>query len=465
MHQTLRYCQYTNDISRKTLIKGPTIPAILQTWQWLRHPVDFLRNCESNLGSVFSIDLLGDHFIVISEPQIAERLLLCDSDIAHANKADRFFSILGPSSILLISGQRHLEIRRLVTSGLTTHKVMKYDSDIISRTDQMINKWKPGNIVHLFRDMQDLTLDIILQIVFGDNDPITTNQLKKFFSTSLHLLGRPEALAPVYIQEYFPSIAPWPRVMLMLRDLDSLIYSMIRKHRAEKAKFRRAKLSILSHLVDTANIPGPGLSDAEIRDQLITLIVAGRDTTATALSWALDFLLLHPELWSRLSTEVRAAEFDGKLIPIQVQNLSLLNAIVCETLRLQPGFLLITRQLQQEISLFGHTLPRGIEVAPSMYLAHRNHQTFAEPDIFRPERFLERRPMLGEWFPFGGGIRRCAGINAAFLIMKLILASIVNRTTLRPLSMKPANPVRKLVTLAPDTGVPARVISRLSTRS
>lgn len=446
-------CPYVASAVKSPLLPEVPASAFLQTWRWVTSPVEFLSRCESQHGRIFVLRLLGERFVVLSDPEAAATVLSWKPEQAYAQKSARFWELLGTSSLLLLSGKEHLRVRRIVSGALVGARVRAQRMIMLDQTNRLIDEWPLYTPFRVQHQMQELTMRISLRTIFGADDPALLASLHWCFTESLRLLAQPGALAPLGLQRYLGAFAPWPRVLRLIQEADRTIFAEIRRRRAVGPSLVDDG-SVLSYLIDSRGADGPPLSDQEIRDQLMTLVVAGRDTTATALSWTFEYLLRHPRIWHQLTDELRNASSCGRLDEEQVAHLPWLNAVICESLRLQPVFLLTPRQLQERQYLLGYELPAGTEVAPCMYLTHRNPEVFPSPESFLPGRFLDRRTGPGQYFPFGGGFRRCVGMRSALQLIRLVLAATLSRTVLVPLTNASAVPVRKLVTLAPSGEVP-----------
>ncbi|HVY47809.1 MAG TPA: cytochrome P450, partial [Minicystis sp.] len=251
-------------------------------------------------------------------------------------------------------------------------------------------------------------------------------------------------------------LTPWGRFVQLVRRSDAAFYAELAGRREGGARGD----DILSLLLEARHEDGSPMRDDEVRDQLVTLLVAGHETTATALAWAVRWLAASPPLWSRLAAEVAtAAGADGRLDAARVAKLELLDATVKETLRLSPVVPMVGRYLVKPARVGGWELPARVAVMPSIYLVHRRPDLYPNPTRFDPDRFVGVKPSPYAWFPFGGGIRRCVGMAFALYEMKMVLASIVHRTRLA-LDGPPVRVVRRSITLAPSDGLRVRLLAK-----
>ncbi|MEI8256876.1 MAG: cytochrome P450, partial [Deltaproteobacteria bacterium] len=324
-----------------------------------------------------------------------------------------------------------------------------YGSEMLAVTDDALARWPLAEAFPVHRSMQSVTLDIILRTVFGMRDPSEREPFMRAITELLDLGAWPPLLIPA-MQRDLGRWSPWGRFLRARERGDAMLYESIRRRRAEGIEGRNDILSLLLAARDESGQP---LSDAELRDELVTLVVAGHETTATALSWALRWVLADPKLYRRLRAEVEPLAAKGPLVPEQVQKLELLDATVKESLRLVPVVMMVGRFVQHPIRLGGHDLPTQTFVAPNIVLAHRRDPAFPHPLAFDPDRFVGARTSPFEWFPFGGGVRRCIGASFAVHEMKMVLATLFARTTLRLAPHQRLGPVRRAITMTPAGGV------------
>src|SRR5829696_976578 len=285
--------------------------------------------------------------------------------------------------------------------------------------------------------MQRITLDVILRAVFGTTEGAEEDELRQRLTTLLERTNRPSSQLAVMADWFaggrFKPFAP------ALRPVDELLFAEIDARR--RAGDLEDREDIMSLLMLARDEDGEALSDEELRDQLITLLVAGHETTATGLAWTFDALFRHPQVLARLRSDLDDEEY--------------LSAVVDEALRVRPIVPEVGRRLGTPVSLNGYDLPAGTDVFASVQLAHRRADLFPDPLAFRPERFLDERPSTYSWIPFGGGTRRCLGAAFAQFEMRRVLATVLSHAELEPATDEPEPVVRRPVTLAPGNGTPA----------
>jgi cytochrome P450 family 135 len=297
-----------------------------------------------------------------------------------------------------------------------------------------IESWPTGVPYKLRPRMQAITLEIILETVFGVHGGERMEPLRDALRGFLDLTTNPLALLPVLLVGP-DRVSSIPAFRRRIGQVDELIGQEIAERRTVEDVAERD--DILSMLVAARHEDGSPMSDAEIRDELLTLLVAGHETTATALSWAMERLVRHPEKLERLRDEVEAGED------------AYLTATIQETLRLRPVIVAVIRQLTEPVELGGYELPAGARVTPSIHLIHRDPEIYSEPERFLPERFLDEPPGTYTWIPFGGGVRRCLGAAFAQFEMQVVLRELVRRHEITPATPASERPFRRAITETP----------------
>jgi cytochrome P450 len=419
----------------------------MQLTGFLRRPFGFLDRCRERYGNVFTLRLMiTGPVVMIAEPDYLRALWSNDRD--HRLNAGRKFllePVLGKRSVLLQTGDEHLRRRRLMLPPFHGERMRSYAGVVEEMTLRDIERWPVGEPFALLPRMQRITLDVILRAVFGTTAGQREDELRTRLTELLQRSNEPRMQGLVTLDWFLGGrVAPFDAAV---KPVDELLYDeMAERRRAGDLEERE---DIMSLLMLARDEDGQALSDAEMRDQLITLLVAGHETTATALAWTFDALFRHPHVLERLKDEV--ASGDGE---------KYLGAVVDESLRVRPIVPEIGRRLGLPLELNGYELPEGMDVFASVQLAHRREDLFPDPLAFRPERFLDDKPPTYSWIPFGGGTRRCLGAAFAQFEMRRVLATIVAHADLLP-GTDHAEPVdRRPVTLAPRNGTPAVLAAR-----
>jgi cytochrome P450 len=297
--------------------------------------------------------------------------------------------------------------------------------------------------------MQSITLDVILRTVFGVSEgPLA--RLRALIIEMLALAANPLMLVDTFQVRLGP-LTNWSRLEVVFGEIDGLLYREIARRRKEGCAGRT---DIFSMLVEARYEDGRPMSDVELRDEMMTLLVAGHETTATALAWAIFRVHHTPGVHERLLAELRDVAGRGPIRDVHLPRLEYLDAVVKETLRLNPVIPLVGRRLQEPMTIGGVDLPRGVIAVPCVYLTHRRPDVWPEPERFRPERFLGLKPDPYQFFPFGGGVRRCIGAAFATFEMKIVLCQILSRVSLRAAPGSHVHVTVRAITFSPSGGMP-----------
>ena len=436
---------------------GPPKFAPWLALRWLRDPFTMMRQLRAQYGETFSVHLgLLPPMVIVSHPDHVREVFAASGDEMHAGKlAAGLRPFLGERSLLVLDGAEHRTMRKLLMPPFQGERMEQYGAQMVDITHDSLDGWPLGRPFAVQRPMQSITMEVILRTVFGLDEVQGREALRAQLGELLEIAAWPPLLLPAMQRDLGPW-SPWGRFVRKAERADAMLHAVVEKRRAEGTAGRT---DILSRMLDARDDDGSGLSDADLRDELVTLLVAGHETTATALSWALECLLQSPRVLAKLQAEVDDAAREG-LEPARIAKLEYLDAVVRESLRLRPIIPMVGRVLQAPRRIAGLDLPAGVGIAPSIYLAHRRPEAFPEPEQFRPERFLERKVSPSEWFPFGGGVRRCIGMAFALYEMKMVLATVLSRARLRAAPGPAVRPVRRSITMAPSGGMPVVVEAR-----
>lgn len=425
---------------------GPKSPPAVQTAGLTARPVEFVERCRRRYGGTFTARLsrIGP-IIFFSDPGSIKQVFGSDRENTITQGRNVVLEpILGTKSLLVQEGAEHLARRKLMLPPFHGERMRAYESSIERATAEEIASWKPGETVRSHPAMQRITLEVIMSAVFGVSDE-RHDELRAGLN---RVLG--STRAPLAFGLTFPLLRKLPPYSGMLRSLektDRLIAAEIAERRADPATVERE--DILSMLVSARDEDGQGLDDIELRDQLMTLLLAGHETTATALAWCFDQLLRDGQAYERLRSEIDASG-GGEWM----------EAVIEETLRVRPVVPMIGRELRKPMTLDGWDLDPGTSVMISIYLAHTRPDVFPDPYSFDPGRFDGVKPDTYNWIPFGGGTRRCIGAAFAQFEMRTVLRTILSSLDLAPGSDTPDKMVRRNVTLSPKHGSPVLVTGR-----
>jgi cytochrome P450 len=408
----------------------------MQTAIWSRQAKWMLEQCRSRFGDMFSLTIAYEGtWVMVSDPEMIKQVFTGDPRVFHAGEGNGILRpILGENSVLVLDEKPHIGQRRLLLPPFHGERMQGYAETMAEIAGREIDSWPTGTPYKLRPRMQAITLEIILETVFGVHDRARMDPLRAALRDFLDLTTDPRFLAPV-IMIGPERIRQVPAFRRRIELVDELIQREIAERRAVEDLAGRD--DILSMLVAARHEDGSAMSDAEIRDELLTLLVAGHETTATALSWAVERLVRHPEKLERL----RAETLDGEE--------TYLTATIQETLRLRPVIVLVIRKLTEPVEIGGYELPAGASLAPCIPLVHRNPEIYPEPERFLPERFIDDPPGTYTWIPFGGGVRRCLGAAFAQFEMAVVLRELVKRHQIRPANPRSERSFRRAITETP----------------
>jgi cytochrome P450 len=443
-----------------TLPPSLPVPRLLQSIAWTRFPVQFLHHCQKKYGPTFRIKLPPYDMVMLTDPASIRTIFASKGDDMHAGQVNRVLrAVVGGHSVLLLDGAQHMRHRKLLLPSFHGERMRFYGETMAEITRQSIASWPTDAPFILHTQTQDITLQIILRTVFGiDEGPqlqVLRDQLTDFLKMGEHPLWLP-LMVLLSLDPSREQRLPWKLFLSARNRTDALLYQQISNRRRESAAGRSDVLAMLLQAVDEQ---GQGLTDEELRDELMTALVAGHETTATALAWAFERILLHPAVYAKLSQEVRDAG-GVSASPEKLASLPYLDATIKEVLRLRPVIPFVGRVLQRPVSIAGYDLPAGTAVSACIYLAQRNPEVFPDPEAFRPDRFLQGQPDPASWLPFGGGIRRCIGAAFALYEMKIVMGTILAHTELSLSDPQAATIQRRAITFWPKGGVSLRLHAR-----
>ena len=436
---------------------GPRTPRFLLLLRWTRNPVPVLDACARELGECFTIALPGTPpFVLFSNPAAIKDIFTGDPDDLRAGEANRILEpLVGANSLLILDGTRHRRERRLLLPPFHGERMQGYGATMREAAERSIGRWPLDRAFAIQPYLQAITLEVILRAVFGFDDGDEMEHLRRSVTRLLTLTSNPIWLAP-WARVNLGPLTPWAGIERAGREVDELLLAQITRRRVEGTTGRR---DVLSMLVDARDEEGAPMSDAELRDELITLLVAGHETTTAALAWTIHRLLCHPDVLARVRGELGRVVGAGTVGGAHAARLEYLDATVKETLRMHTVLPLVWRRLERPTRIGGHLLPAGVVAAAAIHLAHRRADVWSQPDRFLPDRFLGARPSPYEYLPFGGGVRRCIGMAFALFEMKIVLAHILQRVELRSPPGFSVRTVRRSIILAPASGLP--VLARM----
>ena len=425
---------------------GPRQPQYAQALQWLARPQEFMLRQRDRFGDVFTFDFItGFPLVVLADPEDVKTVFTGSPKVMHAGEANVVLGpILGANSVLLLDEDRHLRERRLLLPPFHGDRMRRYAEIMEEAVEREVSTWSAGERMPLIDRMQAITLEVIMRAVFGVESGAEMERLRQLLVNMLSLTTDPGRLvAGLFFGIDSDRVVSSRRAAL--DPVDEELYRIIAAHREDPLLGERD--DILSMLLMARDEDGRPMSDEELRDELMTLLIAGHETTASTLAWAFERLVHEPEKLERLVAEVR--EDDGDAYT---------EAVIQETLRLRPVIPMVVRVITEPITVGQgrFRLPAGSRVAPSILLVHLREDIYPEPFEFRPERFIAEPPGTYTWIPFGGGMRRCIGAAFAQFEMRAVL-----RGVLRGVDLAPAGGAerisRRAITLVPRRGGRVRV--------
>ena len=426
-----------------TLPPGPPEPVLVQTARWLVRPIAFLESCRRRFGDAFSVSFLGfrSPMVLVSDPEVVRALYSERANGLPPGRSVALLPLLGPRSVLLLEGPEHLARRKLMLPPFHGERMRAYEEVVREIAERDIATWPRGEAFALHPHMQSITLEVILRAVFGVTDRDRADALRDLLPRLLEGTGSLLLQARVMAAARLGRGDPLAELRRAGERIDALLLEEIAARRAAAPTG-----DILSGLVHARFEDGGAMTDRELRDQLMTLLLAGHETTATGLAWTVDLLLRHPHVLGRLREEIASGGSDAYL-----------RAVVQEALRLRPVVPIAGRRLASDLEAGGLHLPAGTDVTPAIWLTHTRPDLYPEPYAFRPERFLERPPTTYGWIPFGGGVRRCLGAAFAEMEMRVVLTEIVRSAVLEPVSPHAERVTRRNITFSPRFGTRVRL--------
>jgi cytochrome P450 len=421
---------------------GPRLPVAVQTFLLTQRRQVAFPALRRRYGDVFTLQVApGNRTIVLlSRPEDIRTVFTGSTSVFHAGEGNAILGpVMGEHSVLLTDEDAHRRVRTLLMPAFHGAALRGYQDLITRLAVQEAERWPTGLAFRASDRMAAVTLEIILQVVFGVTDPTRLDKLRPL------VRGVADTGVVIMLSWFFPFLdrfGPWRRAAAGLAELDRLIYAEIDDRRGTPDLADRT--DVLSRLLSTTDEQGDRLTDAELRDQLITLLLAGHETTATALSWALHELTRRPE---QLHAAQRAADNGDD---------EYLTAVVKETMRLRPVIYQVSRKLTEPTEVAGYLLPEGTTVMPCIGLVQEDPENHPQPEEFRPQRFLDGQPPANTWIPFGGGARRCLGAGFSLLEATIVLREVLRRHDVAPDRPEPEGQHVRHITLVPAKG--ARIV-------
>jgi cytochrome P450 len=432
------------NVMEATLPPGPRLPKLVQTLGFMFAGRRFLDATRRRYGDVVTMSTAFDSkFVMVFDPDLLKKVFQAPPDRLRAGEANALLGqVLGQRSVLVLDGAEHLRQRKLMLPPFHGKRLKAYEATMLEAADRAIDTWPVGEPFTLMPSMQSVTLDVIMHAVWGVEEGPRAEELKRRVRAVIEPLSRRFGIVVLALSGgRFGDRKAVQRFEERRAELDAMIYEEVALRRA--APDLEEREDVFSMLLCARDEDGEPMTDQELRDELVTLLVAGHETTATGLSWAFELLLRTPRVLSKLRESIA----DG--------DETYLDAVVKEALRLRPVIPGVGRVVRGEpFELGGYSVPPGVEINPSIGVIHRRADRYPQPGEFRPERFLgDDAPDTYTWVPFGGGTRRCLGASFALLEMKVVIRRVLERAELRAVADRPEQVLRRGITLVPRDGV------------
>ena len=424
---------------KQELPPGPRMPRVVQMigWQW--RPVAFLEQCRRRYGRRFTVEFLGmPSFVMHATPEAAKEIFTAPPDVLHPGEGARILEpVLGKNSVILLDEGDHLSQRKLMLPAFHGEKMQRLEGLMAEVAEREVAAWPMGQALELHPRFQALTLEVILRTVFGLDPGPRLDVLREKLTLEAEQAVKPMSAVPFLQRDWNPR---WRRFVALREEVDRHIFELIAERRDEAAD----RDDILSMLLQARHEDGSPMSDQELRDELMTLLVAGHETTASQLAWTMERLSREPRVVHRLTDELDAGDDDAYL-----------TATIHETMRRRPVLPnAAPRLVKKPVEIDGWHYEPGVCVVVNSYLIHHDPEIYPDPYAFRPERFLDEGPGTYTWTPFGGGRRRCLGASFALLEMKVILRALLAGSVPRPGKDGVEVAARRAITLAPHDSAP-----------
>jgi cytochrome P450 len=436
---------------RAALPPGPRLPTLIQSVGMWKRPLPFIERCRARYGKRFTIRFVGaPPFVMLSDPDDLKEVFTAPPDVLHPGEGARVLEpVVGKNSVILLDEGAHLEQRKLMLPAFHGEKMQRLAGLMRDVAEREVASWPRDEAIELHPRMQRLTLEIILRAVFGLDPGERLDALRERLSAMLAFGDRPLSLLPPppeWLEQVLERVGPFAGFLRLQADADEMIFELIAERRAEDGE----RDDVLSMLLAARHEDGSPMSQQELRDELMTLLVAGHETTASTLAWAFERLARSPRVLGELQAAVDSADGNGYL-----------TATIQETLRRRPVLPNVAPRLVMEpVEVGGWSYPAGVCLVGNAYLVHHDPEIYPDPYDFRPERFLEEPPGTYTWIPFGGGRRRCLGASFAMLEMQIVLGSVLAARELRAASAGPEHASRRNITIKPSEGAQARLGAR-----
>jgi len=426
-----------------SLPPGPSYPRLIQVIGIWTRPYAVFERCRERYGKRFTLSLpFSPPFVAITEPDQVKEIYTAPPDVLHPGEGSRILEpLVGRNSVILLDEDPHMEQRKLMLPAFHGERMQRLTALVEEVTEQEISSWRSDATIELMPRMQALTLEVILRAIFGFDPGPRLDAMRERLSALLAYGDSPVTLLPEppdWLLRLTNRTGPLRGFLDTRNEVDRLVFEQIAERRSDS----RDGDDVLAMLLAARHEDGSPMSDQELRDELITLLAAGHETTASTLGWAFERLAREDDVRRRLIAEIDSGDGDEYL-----------TATIQETLRDRPVLPNTEPRLAKEpVEVGGWFYPEGCALVANAYLLHHDPDVYPDPYAFRPERFLEEPPGTYTWIPFGGGRRRCLGASFAMLEMKIVLPAVLSRFELRPSEPAPEPPRRRNISVRPGRG-------------
>ncbi len=450
-----------SSVNKTKLPRGPKLPGFILTMQALIDQFGLLEKTQKKYGDfVYTRKSLGfPPYVILSNPQAIEEVLTANPKIFAVGQKSSLpiRALLGDNSLVLLDGVEHKRQRKLLMPPFHGERMKSYGDTIIDVTQKAIAPWEMDKPFCIRDYTQDISLRVILRTIFGLDEGKRYEKLRTILVSWLDIFNNPLNSFFLFfriLQQDLGAWSPWGKFVRQKQAIHEILNSEINHRRDNPETLGDDILSLLLNARYENNEP---MSDEEIRDELMTMLFGGHETTANALAWAFYWIHDLPEVKQKLMAELNSLE--GNKDFNAIMKLPYLNAVVSETLRIHPVIVFLSRHLKEPFEIMGYQIDAGTTLFPSIYLVHQREDIYPEPKKFKPERFLEKQFSPYEYLPFGGGHRRCLGYAFALFEMKLVLATILSEVQLELLDNRLPKPLRRGIAFSPSGGIKMTVKS------
>src|SRR4051812_30712510 len=434
-----------------SLPPGPKAPSAIQGLGWWTRPIAYMERCRERYGKRFTIRLPGmPPFVMLSDPDDIKEVFQAPPEVLHPGEGAKVLEpVVGSHSVILLDEHPHLEQRKLMLPAFHGKKMEELEGLVTALAEREVDSWPRDEPLPIHPKMQKLTLEVVLRAIFGVDEGERLDEMRDTLTQLAAFASRPEGMLPIEVQERMAKLpGTWGRYGDLGEKFDELLYGLIRERRSSDGEDRP---DVMAMFLAARHEDGSPMSDEELRDELMTMMVAGHETTASELAWAFEVLPREPRVMEKLTAEIDAGNGDEYL-----------TAVINETMRRRPVLPNAEPRLtKQEVTIGGWTYPKGVCLVAHAYLVHHDPAIYPDPYAFRPERFIDDPPGTYTFTPSGGGRRRCIGASFAMLEMRIVLRTVLSRLELQSGADGLELTRRRNITVSPRRGAPVVLRERV----